>query len=595
MPTSPFLPPRLPGPLPNLKSSAGTSISNHAPSLTALASTGVSSATRSIQHLPARTPTCNLSLLPDMHLPVSFSLSSPIKVFHLQELLRGYSSPIVNFLVNGFSFGFRIGFMGDVTPGCDRNNRSALSNKEAVSTAILKEVNRGHTLGPFTAPPFDPFHCSPLGSVPKRDGSYRLILDLSSPTGLSINDGIPSELFTVKYSSFDDAVSIVRDLGPGCFMAKIDIKHAFRLCPVNPKDWPLLGYKWLGKYFFDVRLPFGSRSSPFIFNTFADALAWILIHKFGITCLIHYLDDFFVCANSYEVCLAKVKVILRVFVYLGVPIAEDKLEGPSQSLVFLGIHINSVSSLVSLSEDKTISLRASLKGWLSKKKCVKSELLSLIGSLSFACKVIKPGRVFLRRLIDLSMSVSHLHHHIDLNSSVRSDISMWSVLLEGWNGVSLMQKPLLSGPELKFFTDASFSGFGAFFDGRWFSSPWPRVIDSANIAVLELFAVFASIVTWGDVLANRQILIFSDNDAIVQAFTFGSSRNKSIMLLLRKIFFVCFEFNISLRLCHLPGSSNVFADLLSRLQVSQFLAACPEALLHASSLPASIWDVFTEI
>ena len=62
-------------------------------------------------------------------------------------------------------------------------------------------------------------------------------------------------------------------------MAKIDIKHAFRLCPVHPDDWPLLGFKWLGNYFFDVCLPFGSRSSPFIFNTFADALAWILIHN----------------------------------------------------------------------------------------------------------------------------------------------------------------------------------------------------------------------------------------------------------------------------------------------------------------------------
>ena len=279
-----------------------------------------------------------------------FSLrSSPIKVFRLQKLLCGYPSPIVKFLVDGFSFGFRIGFIGNVSPGRDRNNRSALTNEEAVSTAILKEVNRGHILGPFSVPPFAPFHCSLLGSVPKKDSSYRLILDLSSPAGLSRNDGVPPEFFTltVKYSSFDDDVSIVRDLGPGCFMAEIDIKHAFRLCPVNPRDWPLLGYKWLGKYFFDVRLPFGSRSSPFIFNTFADALAWILIHKFGITCLIHYLDDFFVCAYTYEECLVKVNQILCVFSYLGVPIAEYKLKGPSQSLGFLGIHINSVFLCIS--------------------------------------------------------------------------------------------------------------------------------------------------------------------------------------------------------------------------------------------------------
>jgi len=98
-----------------------------------------------------------------------------------------------------------------------------------------------------------------------------------------VNEGIPSDFFAVKYSSFDDAVSIVRYIGIGCFMSKIDVKHAFRLCPVHPSDWPLLGYKWLGKYLFDIRLPFRSRSSPFIFNIFADALTWILVHKFNST------------------------------------------------------------------------------------------------------------------------------------------------------------------------------------------------------------------------------------------------------------------------------------------------------------------------
>ena len=60
---------------------------------------------------------------------------------------------------------------------------------------------------------------------------------------------------------------MVQRAGKGCFMAKIDIKHAFRLCPVRPQDFPLLGYCWQGCYFIDTRLPFGSRSSPYIFNT----------------------------------------------------------------------------------------------------------------------------------------------------------------------------------------------------------------------------------------------------------------------------------------------------------------------------------------
>ena len=56
------------------------------------------------------------------------------------------------------------------------------------------------------------------------------------------NEGIDSTEFSVRYSSFGQAVDSVRGLGSGCFMAKVDIKHAFKLCPVEPRAWCLLGY-----------------------------------------------------------------------------------------------------------------------------------------------------------------------------------------------------------------------------------------------------------------------------------------------------------------------------------------------------------------
>jgi len=377
-------------------------------------------------------------------------------------------------------------------------------------------------------------------------------------------------------------------------MAKIDIKHAFRLCPVNPLDWPLLGYKWLGRYFFDIRLPFGLRSSPFIFNAFADAVTWILVQRFDITALIHYLDDFFVCAVTKEECQRKVDTILMVFKKLGIPVAEDKLEGPSQCLVFLGIEIDAVAMVCRLPKDKLLDLSKSLNHWLSCRKCTKVELLSLIGSLSFACKVVKPGRIFLRRLIELSTKVVKLHHHLDISSSVRSDFSMWSSLLRSWNGVSVFQHNPVSSCELNLFTDASFKGFGAYFDGEWISSSWQSTIDTKlfHIGVLELFAVYCAIVTWSEQLRDRQIVIFSDNEANVKIWETGSSRDKNIMRLVRRLFFRCVEFNITITLKHVPGSHNLYADLLSRLQVSRFLELCPGAFSHHTPIPWSVWTFF---
>ena len=195
------------------------------------------------------------------------AVPSPVNVQGLAHILRSHpDQALVGFLLQGFSEGFSLGVHGHISQVLATNLRSALDNPEATSAAIQKEVDRGHTLGPFVHPPFDPCHTSPIGIVDKRDGSHRLILDLSSNHAGSVNEGISLEEFSVSYCSFDDAVTLVLGAGPTPFMAKVDIKHAFRLCPVRPAEWALLCYTWAGQYYCDTRLPFGLRSSPFIFE-----------------------------------------------------------------------------------------------------------------------------------------------------------------------------------------------------------------------------------------------------------------------------------------------------------------------------------------
>ena len=68
-----------------------------------------------------------------------------------------------------------------------------------------------------------------------------MITDFSSPKGYSINDFIPNEEAIVHYENFNRAVDIVSELGRGTLLAKLDVKSAFRMCPVAPSDWHLLG------------------------------------------------------------------------------------------------------------------------------------------------------------------------------------------------------------------------------------------------------------------------------------------------------------------------------------------------------------------
>ena len=525
--------------------------------------------------------------------PVPVSVVTPVHVSRLSSLLGAHPSPsLVAYVVHGFRHGFDLGYSGLLTPSRPDNLRSALADVPGVSAAILLELRRRHVAGPFAVPPFPVLHCSPLGAAPKPDGSVRLIMDLSSPRGDAVNEGIDREQFSVVYSSFDEAVRLVARLGSGAFLAKLDVQHAFRLCPVRLDQLPLLGFRWEGRYFVDTRLPFGSRSSPFIFTQFADLLHWILHNVYYIAFILHYLDDYFLCAGSREACAQDMSRMQGACAFLGVPLAAGKTAGPTQQLTYLGIEIDAAAQVVRLPQVKLAALLVLLAAWRGRKKCTKRELLSLIGSLSFAAKVVQPGRIFLRRLIELSTSVRSLHHFVTINAEAQADIAWWADFVVSWNGVSVIQQAPVPSTALHLFTDASLVGIGGLYGARWFSAALPPRLRSTPIHVLELFAILASVLLWGPAWRDRHIVFHTDNLAITQVWQSGSSRDPAVMRLVRRLFFFAAQHNIALSFRHIPGSSNVLADLLSRLQVPEFHRRAPWAHPIESQLPPAVWTIF---
>ena len=237
-------------------------------------------------------------------------------------------------------------------------------------------------------------------------------------------------------------------------MAKMDITSAFRLCPVRKEDWHLLGFSHLNMFFIDLCLPFGCRSSVNRFTRLSNTLVWILQHNYGPDNIIHYLDDFFIATlPNKELCSHRINVIKQVFDSLGVPLAEDKTVGPITALTYLGIELDSVRMEVRLPLEKRENLLIELQSWSERKKCAKKQLLSLIGKLAFAAKVIPSGRTFLRRLIDLSSTATKLSHRITLNK--KASIKWWLHYLPSWNGSHKILNPQMTlAPSLELFTDA---------------------------------------------------------------------------------------------------------------------------------------------
>lgn len=239
-------------------------------------------------------------------------------------------------------------------------------------------------------------HVSRFGVIPKphQPGKWRLITDLSSPKGASVNDGISSALCSLSYKSVDDAVCTVARLGLGAWLAKFDIASAYRLVSVHPQDRLLLGMAWKGGTYMDGALPFGLRSAPKLFMVLADTVLWIM-GAHGIWEAIHYLDDYLLMAPPASGdCTEALRINLQIRERLGVPIAVQKVDGPTTVLTFLWIdsEIDSGAGVVRLPSEKLRRLQSCISTWTNRRSCTKCELLSLIGQLQHACCIVRPGR-----------------------------------------------------------------------------------------------------------------------------------------------------------------------------------------------------------
>ena len=148
------------------------------------------------------------------------------------------------------------------------------------------------------------------------------------------------------------------------------------------------------------------------------------------------------------------------------PLKPEKVIGPS---TVLGIELDTVRLQARLPEEKLAALMKELLKFSllpdSSRTCSKRQLLSLIGKLAFACKVIPAGHIFLRRLIDTTHTVDNPSHLI---------------LRQCWTPAN----------EFQLYADASGTlGYGAYWNGAWCSQAWPPQFPTKSIESKELYGL----------------------------------------------------------------------------------------------------------
>ena len=386
-----------------------------------------------------------------------------------------------DFILNGVREGFDL-IQRDATvlPAFTKNNRSAL--RPRAKEQIEEQLCKGLSLGHFGSSNMPPTIVNATGTVPKRDSSeLRLIMESSRPLALSANFYMAFDHY--QYTTVDEAACKAK---PGFWLAKIDLKHAYRSVGTHPSSWKVTGMSWLFQgttnttFLFDKRLPFGAQTSPMVFHCLTQSVCRMMAHR-GFTVLA-YLDDFLIIEPSQQQCQIAVDTLISLLQSLGFTINWSKVVQPSQSLCFLGVEMDTVNRELRLLRELS-ELLDILNLTLTKHKCQKHHLQHLVGKLSWAAPVVRGGWTFLRHVITVMNSAKYRHHHVYLNTQARADFQWWASLLPVFNCRSLFpdELPMTSAPA---YTDASPAGGGCCWHNDSLYVNW--ALDFPNMCPLHI-------------------------------------------------------------------------------------------------------------
>ena len=463
------------------------------------------------------------------------------------------------------------------------NHSSARFSTEGVDRYFTEEIGLGAMVGPFQKQPFEKIHVSPLMARPKPDGGTRVIVDLSWPLECSVNSCVPLNNFDgmdiqLKYPTVDNLVEKIRKYGPDTLLFKVDLQRAFRNLRIDPGDYDLLGLNWRQQTYIDVAMPFGFRQGASSCQFCTDAIVYLMTSQRH--WVMAYLDDLIGAALPARASDA-FATLINLLQHLGLPINYKKVEAPSSQITCLGIIVDAKAGTLSVPAEKLEKIKQMCTQWLGKIRATRKQIQKLLGHLLYIHKCIPPARLFTNRILQTLRSTPRVGY-VKLSPSFHKDITWFCVFLEYFNGTVKIH-PSVAVHCNHIFVDASLRNLGAIFQRQVYSIP---IIDTLkqffNIVHFEATNILLAIRTWLPRLHDQECTIWCDNNAVVNAFTFHKIKDNYLMACVRSVWLLCAQYNIKLKVSHIRGTCNQYADILSRwdsyvncnMTEVQFLKAC---------------------
>ena len=418
--------------------------------------------------------------------------------------------------------------------------------------ALTPLVEKFHSQGAITNVPLQKCFRSHIFAVPKANGEFRMILNLSR-----LNKFITTPVFKLPNHN-----TLRKIIPQRCWLAKLDLTDAYLHIPIARGHQKFLAFTFQKKLFFFRALPFGLSSAPYVFTRVLQYPLQLLRQKEVNT--IAYLDDLIFWGRSKWEVRRALRIAKKIFTRLGFLLNLRKsVIRPSQGMVWLGFFWNMKNFSWSLPRCSQRRLRQEVAKILGAHSVSRRQLEKLQGLMAFAAQVLPLGKFHAHSLPKfIKMMEARRRDHLSLVSPrLRTEIRWWMIRENLSREAPIRDAP----PTVQIFTDASNFGFGALdCSGRYIQGSWSEVHTGLHINCKELLA---SALALESELAprNASVALFTDNKTTYYAIkNKGSNKSPVIQEFAGRVLRVLMSKNISMYPVYLPGSRNVSADALSR-------------------------------
>lgn len=186
-------------------------------------------------------------------------------------------------------------------------------------------------------------------------------------------------------------------------------------------------------------------------------------------------------------------------------------------------------------------------------------------------KCVKPGRLFLSRILSTLCKLQRNSHHIYLSSEYKQDIKWWYHYSMEFNGVSVIKDPVWLPADAVFTTDACLQGCGGHSGQECFSYTFPSAILQTKVSItdLEFLAVVIAAKVWAHRCVGLKVTVACDNESVVSVINSGRSKMPFLQACARELLYIAARNDFEIRAVHIAGKLNFLSDLLSRFPLDE--------------------------